>query len=70
MGRVSPDKSGYKQTVLGRRKRLREALIEKLGARGWAYFGRTLFGQAYFVAGRKALRTGESDLAQAPRSTE
>ena len=46
MARIFPERSGYKRTVQGRRRRLREALIERLGLRGWAHLGRSTFGQA------------------------
>ena len=45
MGRIFPERSGYKQTVQGRRKRLRDALIESLGPKGWGHLGRNTFGQ-------------------------
>ena len=46
LGRIFPERSGYKQTVQGRRQRLREALIERLTTKGWAHLGRNTFGQA------------------------
>ena len=46
MVRIFPERSGYKRTVQGRRRRLREALIERLGPRGWGHLGRNTFGQA------------------------
>ena len=46
LGRIFPERSGYKQTVQGRRQRLREALIERLTTKGWAHLGRSTFGQA------------------------
>lgn len=45
VGRIFPKGSGYKQTVQGRRKRLKEALIEALGPNGWGHLGRNTFGQ-------------------------
>ena len=44
VGRIFPDQSGYKQTVQGRRRRLREALIERLSIIGWSHYGRNTFG--------------------------
>src|SRR5208283_4498792 len=41
LGRIFPERSGYKQTVQGRRRRLREALIERLTTKGWAHLGRS-----------------------------
>ena len=46
VGKIFPERSGYKQTVQGRRQRLREALIERLTTKGWAHLGRSTFGQA------------------------
>ena len=46
LGRIFPERSGYKQTVQGRRQRLREALIERLTTKGWAHLGRNTFGLA------------------------
>jgi len=46
MGKVFPKGSGYKQTVQGRRRRLREALIERLEPSGWIDLGRNTFGRA------------------------
>jgi hypothetical protein len=43
MGRIFPEQSGVKQTVQGRRSRLREALIESLGRMGWRHLGRNVF---------------------------
>jgi hypothetical protein len=43
MGRIFPKASGYKQTVQGRRRRLRETLVEVLGRRGWGHLGRNTF---------------------------
>jgi len=43
-GRIFPEKSGYKQTVQDRRRRLREALIERFSPMGWAHLGRNTFG--------------------------
>ena len=45
MGRIFPERSGYKQTVQGRRRRLREALIERLSPMGWTHLGRNTFGE-------------------------
>jgi hypothetical protein len=45
VGKIFTDRSGYKQTVQGRRKRLREALIERLSRKGWDHLGRNTFGQ-------------------------
>jgi hypothetical protein len=39
MAKIFPTGSGYKQTVQGRRRRLRDALIERLGWDGWVYVG-------------------------------
>ena len=46
VGRIFPRGSGFQQTVQGRRRRLREALIERLSATGWAHLGRNTFGRA------------------------
>jgi hypothetical protein len=46
MVRIFPERSWYKRTVQGRRRRLREALIERLGPKGWAHLGKSTFGQA------------------------
>jgi hypothetical protein len=43
VGRISVGGSGFKQTVQGRRKRLREALIDRLSTKGWAHLGRNAF---------------------------
>jgi hypothetical protein len=43
MGRIFPERSGFKQTVQGRRSRLRESLIESLGRMGWQHLGRNVF---------------------------
>jgi hypothetical protein len=43
MGKIIPKLSGYKQTVQGRRTRLREALIEALVPKGWIHLGRNNF---------------------------
>jgi len=45
MVRIFPERSGYKRTVQGRRRRLREALIERLSTKGWAHLGKSTFGQ-------------------------
>jgi hypothetical protein len=45
ISRIFLDASGYRQTVQGRRKRLREALIERLRTKGWTHLGRNTFGQ-------------------------
>jgi hypothetical protein len=45
MGKIFPEGSGYKQTVQGRRTRLRRALIDRLSTRGWVHLGRNRFGQ-------------------------
>jgi hypothetical protein len=45
MGKIFPEGSGYKQTVQGRRRRLREALIERLSTKGWVHLGRNTFGR-------------------------
>ena len=39
MARIFPPSSGYKRTVQRRRRRLREALIERLDEEGWAHLG-------------------------------
>jgi len=70
VGKIFPDRSGYKQTIQRRRRRLREALIERLSTKGWVHHGKNTFGQAGLVAGREAFKTGESDLVQASRSTD
>src|SRR5262249_46530268 len=43
MGKVFPQGSGFKQTVQGRRRRLRESLIETLSPKGWQHLGRNIF---------------------------
>jgi hypothetical protein len=43
LGRIFPHGSGFKQTVQGRRRRLRESLIESLGPQGWQHLGRNVF---------------------------
>jgi hypothetical protein len=48
VGKIFPAQSGYKQTVQGRRQRLREALIERLATKGWAHLGRNTFGPGVF----------------------
>ena len=45
VGKIFAQGSGYDQTVQGRRRRLREALIERLSPRGWVHLGRNTFGQ-------------------------
>jgi hypothetical protein len=70
VGKIFPSHSGYKQTVQGRRQRFRKALVDRLTARGWVHLGRNMFGQPGFVGRREAFKTGESNLAQGPRSTE
>lgn len=45
VSKIFADRSGYKQTVQGRRRRLREALIERLSAKGWTHLGRNTFRQ-------------------------
>jgi hypothetical protein len=45
MGKIFPEGSGYKQTVQRRRRRLREALIDRLSTKGWVHIGRNKFGQ-------------------------
>lgn len=45
LSRIFPDGSAYKQTVEGRRRRLREALKEELGGHGWCCYGRNVFRQ-------------------------
>lgn len=45
MGRIFPEGSGYKQTVQGRRRRFREALIDRLSTMGWTHLGRNTFGR-------------------------
>jgi hypothetical protein len=46
MSRIFPDRSGFKQTVQGRRKRFREALMERLCPRGWVHLGGNTFGSS------------------------
>jgi hypothetical protein len=43
MAKIFPTGSGYKQTVQGRRRRLRDALIERLNPMGWAHLGSNRF---------------------------
>jgi hypothetical protein len=43
VGKIFPDGSGYKQTFQGRRKRLREALLARLGTMGWNHVRRNTF---------------------------
>jgi hypothetical protein len=43
MGTIFPRGSGFQQTVEGRRRRLREKLIESLSPRGWVHLGRNTF---------------------------
>jgi hypothetical protein len=45
MGKVFPDRSGFRQTVQGRRTRLRETLIERLNPMGWVHLGSSTFGR-------------------------
>jgi hypothetical protein len=45
MGTICPKGSGFKQTIEGRRRRLRENLIERLKPNGWVHLGRNTFGQ-------------------------
>jgi hypothetical protein len=47
VGKILPVQSGYKQTIQDRRRRLREALIQRLGPMGWAHLGRNTFGQLH-----------------------
>ena len=35
IGKIIPADSALKQTLAGRRKRFRKALVERLGAEGW-----------------------------------
>ena len=60
VGRIFPERSGYKQTVQGRRKRLREALIEALGPKGWGHLGRNTFGQTARHEAGATFREGTS----------
>ena len=60
VGRIFPERSGYKQTVQGRRKRLREALIETLGPKGWGHLGRNTFGQTTRHEAGATFREGTS----------
>ncbi len=46
VGKIFPARSGYKQTVQGRRRRLRETLVQTLSPRGWVHLGRNTFGPA------------------------
>jgi hypothetical protein len=43
IGKVFPKRSGFKQTVQRRRRRLRETLIERLRPNGWVHLGRSMF---------------------------
>jgi hypothetical protein len=43
MGEIFPKGSGFQQTVQGRRRRLTEALIERLEPRGWVHLGRSTY---------------------------
>jgi hypothetical protein len=43
MDKVFPKGSGFKQTIEGRRRRLREKLIERLSPRGWVHLARNTF---------------------------
>jgi hypothetical protein len=45
MGKIFAKGSGFRQTVQGRRRRLREALIERLEPDGWAHLGSSTFGR-------------------------
>jgi hypothetical protein len=45
VGRIFPGQSGYKQTIQGRRRRFREALIKRLSTKGWVHLGRNTFGR-------------------------
>jgi hypothetical protein len=45
LSRIFPDGSAYKQTVEGRRKRLRDALGAKLECQGWMHQGWNVFRQ-------------------------
>ena len=48
-----------KQTVQGRRRRLREALIEGLTATGWTHLGRNTFGRTNPARGLAPRSHGE-----------
>jgi len=45
VSKIYPGGSGFKQTVQGRRRRFRKALIEKLSPSGWAHLGRNTYGK-------------------------
>jgi hypothetical protein len=45
MGEIFPKGSGFKRTIEGRRRRLREALIERLKPNGWIHLGSSTFGR-------------------------
>jgi hypothetical protein len=45
MGKIFPDRSGFRLTVQGRRRRLRDALIERLNPMGWVHLGGSTFGR-------------------------
>jgi hypothetical protein len=44
-GKIVPANSGYKQTIQGRRQRVKEAVIERLTGSGWNHLGRNTFGR-------------------------
>ena len=46
MGQIFPARSGFTQTVQGRRRRLREAVIDRLCPIGWTHLGRNTFGRS------------------------
>jgi hypothetical protein len=46
ISKVFPTGSGYKETVAGRRKRLRETLNRLLASRGWIQIGRDAYSRA------------------------
>jgi hypothetical protein len=46
IGSIFPKGSGCRQTIEGRRRWLREALIERLSTKGWVHLGGSTFGRA------------------------
>jgi hypothetical protein len=49
---IFPSGSGFKQTIEGRRKRFKQALIQRLEKSGWHHVGRCLFSNDRHTPGR------------------
>jgi hypothetical protein len=45
LGKIFPKGSGCRQTIEGRRRRLKEKLIERLELDGWVHLGSSTFGR-------------------------